>query len=399
MSMLHAKCCETLRDAYESPSLGDWWLEDVAVDFFNKQPIGQELIAAGTSIEPLRDRSAQVYTWILMLLSGRFFKCHFVPPPLLNMLFTNLNAGMMRFHSALTVKNTEFPSPFTEIVTNLSTLMGFLIPIVIHPLLDFMVWKFLLCMVGMYGYMVTAAVAKMLQDPFGEDEFDHSVDQYQIDFDLCMMDVCDKMSYHTPFPSVRRMGHKVPRYNKPDGEPIDIFLREQADVIRWNTAAPKAPELRVGVTRGALRAIQRKRQEKDSFSSDDSCIPFENELKPRRRAQLLEEQEKRLAERKKRKDDLEKLAMQRRMVRAVMKIEALAILHFHFKYGRDDFGTEGRVASLERKRLAALANQVEESEESAPGTYRRFGAKKGELDHIPGRSRTSVARHRADREK
>ena len=89
-SLMHAKCCETLRDGYESPSLGDFWLDDSAVKFINGRGIAQELIAAGTPSEPLRDRSAQAYTWLIMLVSGRFYK---IPSPHLQMMLLNLNSG------------------------------------------------------------------------------------------------------------------------------------------------------------------------------------------------------------------------------------------------------------------------------------------------------------------
>ena len=79
------------------------------------------------------------------------------------------------------------------------------------------------------------------------------------------MDLCDKLSYQVPFAKKfdPETAIRVPRYNKPDGEPIDPILREQADTVRWNTSAPKAPDLRVGATRGALRTLQRKRVDED----------------------------------------------------------------------------------------------------------------------------------------
>lgn len=133
----------------------------------------------------------------------------------------NKPKGMMAFHAALVIRNTSFPEPFTVIVVNLSTLMGFLIPIVIHPMLDFLLWKFFLCMVGMYGYMVTARVAQMLEDPFGTDTFDHPLDQYQIDFDMALMELITRFDYRSPFATehgMRETDWRKSMPTRPDGK-------------------------------------------------------------------------------------------------------------------------------------------------------------------------------------
>ncbi|CAD7939535.1 unnamed protein product [Amoebophrya sp. A120] len=385
ISLMHAKCCEELRESYESPSLGDWYLEDSVQRTMNDHSLVQEIIGVNNDSEPVRDKTAQVYAWLVMLVSGRFFKCHFVPPPLLTQMFALIQNGMQSFHSALVIRNTEFPEPFTVIVVNLSTLMGFLIPVVIHPLLDFLLWKFLLLTIAMYGFVVTGLVAQMLEDPFGTDTFDHPLDQYQIDFDIALMEVIDKFDYRVPFATE-------------NGLREDDYKKAMAETIRWNNCAPKAPRERVGPTQGALRIIRRVDATKDGWDSDDSCIPFEHELKPRRRPKLVEDKAERVKERFRLKEELKEAAKFARMKRAVFNIEAYAIIHMNEKYGRHEFGKQRskRVGGDDNAKspddnMAPLVSE----RPSRPSTFRQMPVDDSPAN--PGRTRAAKSIYRPDR--
>eukprot|EP00392_Amoebophrya_sp_AT5.2_P001750 g1752.t1 len=167
-----------------------------------------------------------------------------------------------------------------------------------------------------------------------------------------------------------------------------------AETIRWNNCAPKAPKKRIGPTHGALRVLRRNDAEKDGWASDDSCIPDDCVLKPRRRPELIDAKAAREMERLRLKKELEDAANFARAKRAVNRMEAAAIEHFRRKFGRDDYGTTGRKRERAMKlqlgamgEAAGINAPVSEPATSRAPTFRQFAL----LDSpaAPGRTRAA----------
>ncbi|CAD7933812.1 unnamed protein product [Amoebophrya sp. A120] len=131
----------------------------------------------------------QAYTWIMMLLTERFCQ-HAVPSPIIARLNSLLDEAVEAYFDALLIRTTPFPKPFTQIINIGLFLTLFLIPIVIHAaLFPNLISIILLNNCSCFGFFALAQVASELEDPFGEDFFDHPLEHWQSDFDLVLLDL------------------------------------------------------------------------------------------------------------------------------------------------------------------------------------------------------------------
>eukprot|EP00392_Amoebophrya_sp_AT5.2_P011663 g11746.t1 len=124
---------------------------------------------------------------------------------------------MRAYFDALLIRTTPFPKPFTQIINIGLFLTLFLIPLTMHVAMkgsdnqigldhhngpqlgkNTLLASVILSNCSCFGFFALAQVASELEDPFGEDFFDHPLEHWQSDFDLALLDLLAKVDYAVP---------------------------------------------------------------------------------------------------------------------------------------------------------------------------------------------------------
>jgi len=145
----------------------------------------------------VRNGVTQCYLWMAMLISGRFSQ-HLIPSPILARLYTLLDDGMQGYYEALLIRTTPFPYPFTQIINIGLVLVMVFVPVLVHSMSPNFIWAALISVCCAFGFFALAQVASELEDPFGTDYYDHPLENWQIDFDLELMDLLNRVNFDVP---------------------------------------------------------------------------------------------------------------------------------------------------------------------------------------------------------
>lgn len=121
-----------------------------------------------------------VYTWIQDELIFRMKETGLdMPPPITTRLWQDLTQGMQGYNNAAMIRDTPFPFPFAQIVAlllgTLTLTCGYMLSIFI-PLVPLCVFFTFL---AVSGYHSLNYVARQLEDPFGDDDNDLPLTEYQ----------------------------------------------------------------------------------------------------------------------------------------------------------------------------------------------------------------------------
>ncbi|CAD7943703.1 unnamed protein product [Amoebophrya sp. A25] len=212
-SLLHAEALKELGSMVELPCLGSRMLNQKQVQMSLGGPAGafdangrlprglQGRYSSDTiahNVPATRNGVAQCYIWVVMLTSGRFSGAHHLSPPVIARLYSLLDEGIASYFDALVVRTTPFPYPFMQIINFGLFLIKIIVPVVVHQTGVALVWAIPLTCCCVFGFFGIGRVAEELEQPFGSDFYDHPLENWQIDFDLCLLDLVENQSFEVP---------------------------------------------------------------------------------------------------------------------------------------------------------------------------------------------------------
>ncbi|CAD7937296.1 unnamed protein product [Amoebophrya sp. A120] len=211
-SLLHAEALKELGSMVELPCLGSRVLNQKQVQMTLGGPAGafdqhgrlpkglqgrysSESVAH--NVPATRNGVAQGYIWTVMLISGRFNQ-HMLASPIIARLYALLDDGVASYFDALVVRTTPFPFPFMQIINFGLFLIKIIVPVVVHQTGVPLIWAIPLTCCCVFGFFGIGRVAEELEQPFGSDFYDHPLENWQIDFDLCLLDLVENQSFEVP---------------------------------------------------------------------------------------------------------------------------------------------------------------------------------------------------------
>lgn len=178
----------------------------------------------------LKNGVTQAHLWITMLLTGRFNR-HIVQSPICSRMYEALSEGLLCYHQAVCIRTTPFPFSFVQIIQIGMMVFALTMPLVMVKWVNGLGWCMFFTAFTCFGYSALAEAANELEQPFGEDENDHPILAYQVDFDRELRALAmGGVSYAPPRPCeefLERLTSSLPK---------DAFMAPGHDV-----ASPQSP--------------------------------------------------------------------------------------------------------------------------------------------------------------
>eukprot|EP00928_Gymnodinium_smaydae_P083379 TRINITY_DN66619_c0_g1_i1.p1 TRINITY_DN66619_c0_g1~~TRINITY_DN66619_c0_g1_i1.p1 ORF type:complete len:544 (+),score=56.71 TRINITY_DN66619_c0_g1_i1:64-1695(+) len=118
-----------------------------------------------------------------------------VAPPILSRVYQTLSRGFVNLLNAKKIADTRFPFPYAQLITLMLLVNCVMIPLTISHLIKSLAWA------PIYSFMITFGLFSLnfigieLEDPFGDDDNDLPLGQFQHEMNRCLLmfleDNCD----------------------------------------------------------------------------------------------------------------------------------------------------------------------------------------------------------------
>ncbi|CAD7933538.1 unnamed protein product [Amoebophrya sp. A25] len=204
LSLLHREAMAELGGIHDLPCLGG--------KLMDKNHVSQYVGRADTAA---RNGVGQCYVWLVMLLCGRFLG-HAVAGPILARANSLADEALSDYHAAMVVRSTPFPLAFVRMLDFALFLVKIIIPLVVHQTGLPLHWGIPLVCFCVYGFFGIGRVAIELEQPYGSDYYDHPLENWQLDFDICLFDVLHRFGYDSP-----ALDCALQRKHDPSGDSIE----------------------------------------------------------------------------------------------------------------------------------------------------------------------------------
>jgi len=127
-------------------------------------------------------KTAVALQWVQDIITTRMREGLAVPPPILSRVFQELSTGHLGYRNALKIHHTPFPFPYSQIIALALTLLVPAAGIMMDYFVVSKFWACVFCFIAVGGYYGVNEVAIELEDPFGRDDNDLSMELYHREF-------------------------------------------------------------------------------------------------------------------------------------------------------------------------------------------------------------------------
>eukprot|EP00421_Protoceratium_reticulatum_P020911 CAMPEP_0168385010 /NCGR_PEP_ID=MMETSP0228-20121227/14704_1 /TAXON_ID=133427 /ORGANISM="Protoceratium reticulatum, Strain CCCM 535 (=CCMP 1889)" /LENGTH=420 /DNA_ID=CAMNT_0008398191 /DNA_START=74 /DNA_END=1336 /DNA_ORIENTATION=+ len=135
--------------------------------------LGQSTEEERLVLSQVHDKVLVVASWICETVTRKVLLGQLkVPPPIVSRVYQEMSNGMLAFHNAMMVVIVPFPFPFAQMLTYLLFGFAILAPFMVLQFTRSMVFSPILTCISVFGYFGTDAIAKEIENPFGDDAND-----------------------------------------------------------------------------------------------------------------------------------------------------------------------------------------------------------------------------------
>lgn len=164
-SLLHGVALSALSD------------EDIEMDIITGI---DESVTTQINLGKVQDDVYLTYSWIQDELMSRMAEGGLnAPPPIATRIWQSLGNGMNGYNNACMIDDTPFPFPYAQIIALLLVILGVSCGYVMAVFVEHPFWVVFLTGVAVSGYHALNEVAKELENPFGNDDNDLPLENYQ----------------------------------------------------------------------------------------------------------------------------------------------------------------------------------------------------------------------------
>jgi predicted membrane chloride channel (bestrophin family) len=110
-----------------------------------------------------------------------------IPPPILSRVFQTLSRGFVNLLNAKKITDTRFPFPYAQLLSVLLFCHMIMTPVMISNLIENWVWAGIFTFVPLFGMFSLNYVAIELENPFGDDDNDLPMLEFQQEMNNCLL--------------------------------------------------------------------------------------------------------------------------------------------------------------------------------------------------------------------
>lgn len=110
-----------------------------------------------------------------------------VPPPILSRVYQTISRGFVNLLNAKKIADTRFPFPYTQITAFLLLINTALTPVLLTSAVENRILAVLLTFLAVFAFSAVNYVSIELDNPFGKDENDLPLYEFQRDMNSCLM--------------------------------------------------------------------------------------------------------------------------------------------------------------------------------------------------------------------
>mmetsp|Transcript_82243 Transcript_82243/g.129476 ORF Transcript_82243/g.129476 Transcript_82243/m.129476 type:complete len:656 (+) Transcript_82243:82-2049(+) len=125
-----------------------------------------------------------------------------IPPPILSRVYQTLSRGLVNLLNAKKIKDTMFPFPYAQIIFILLVVHTFFTPLMMTQVVKNKVWSALLSFFPIFGMYCINFIAVELEMPFGSDENDLPLRNFQTEMNATLLMLIHEKTDHLPHTSV-----------------------------------------------------------------------------------------------------------------------------------------------------------------------------------------------------
>jgi len=119
-----------------------------------------------------------------------------IPPPILSRVYQTLSRGFVNLLNAKKITDTRFPFPYAQLISMLLMVHTLLTPVMICELIDHKVWAFIFTFVPIFGMFSLNFTASQLENPFGNDDNDLPLVDFQEEMNASLLMLLHANSDH-----------------------------------------------------------------------------------------------------------------------------------------------------------------------------------------------------------
>lgn len=209
-----------------------------------------------------------------------------IAPPILSRVYQTLSRGFVNLLSARKLTDTKFPFPYVQLISGLLIFHSILTPVVIAAIVHHKGWAALLTFVPVFGLLSLNFIAIELECPFGDDENDLPLEQFQKEMNtsllMLLIDEADHLA-HTSKTAVTKIGSLTRSLAKSCTRSLDgtTSLDSRASQISLprGSVMSATPKVRFNVADAGSDHSERKVSVFDS-ENIDMCAVRDTELNP-----------------------------------------------------------------------------------------------------------------------
>ncbi len=128
------------------------------------------------------DRVCLFFEWVQNhIVLGHSLDIIDISPPILSRTFQQLSGGMVAFYQALKISQVPFPFPYAQVCDLLLIIHWSLIPFVMTQWTTHWLWSGIFATIQVLVLWSLNLIALEIENPFGTDENDIDLEQYQAD--------------------------------------------------------------------------------------------------------------------------------------------------------------------------------------------------------------------------
>uniref|UniRef100_A0A7S1RDA9 Bestrophin homolog n=1 Tax=Alexandrium catenella TaxID=2925 RepID=A0A7S1RDA9_ALECA len=119
-----------------------------------------------------------------------------IPPPILSRVYQTLSRGFVNLLNAKKITDTRFPFPYAQLISMLLVLHTVLTPVMISELISHKAWAFVFTVVPIFGMFSLNFTASQLENPFGNDDNDLPLEDFQDEMNSSLLMLLHQNSDH-----------------------------------------------------------------------------------------------------------------------------------------------------------------------------------------------------------
>jgi len=110
-----------------------------------------------------------------------------VPPPILSRVYQTISRGYVNLLNTKKITDTKFPFPFVQVISLLLIIHTIMTPYILATTVKSLVVTPILTFVFVFGAFALNFISMELEDPFGEDDNDLPLADFQAEMNNCLM--------------------------------------------------------------------------------------------------------------------------------------------------------------------------------------------------------------------